>query len=256
MSIICKNCGKELADNAKFCGGCGSKIEAEPVQSNGRLCPACGAALTPGVNFCASCGLPIEPIVIENEPTEMEELVPPVITDDTFAVRPQEDIPAEMEGIASQAYTQPAPEPVIPTPAPIPVPAPAPVQENVYRAPEQPAYQQPQQPMYQQQYAQPNIPQQPNNMPQYQPYPDPNAVNTVPGKKGSGMLVPIILILLILGVIAFDVFYLFRDKIFGSDDSSSKKSTSSKASVSSVVDDDDEEDDDEDNKTFAVDEED
>lgn len=38
----------------------------------------------------------------------------------------------------------------------------------------------------------------------------------VPG-KGAGALVPIILVILIIGVILFDVFFLFKDQIFGKD---------------------------------------
>lgn len=55
-------------------------------------------------------------------------------------------------------------------------------------------------------------PIQPNQM---------NQMNGVTPGKGAGALVPIILIILILAVICVDVFWLFRDQIFGKKDESS-----------------------------------
>ena len=48
-----------------------------------------------------------------------------------------------------------------------------------------------------------------------------NQMNGVTPGKGAGALVPIILIILILAVICVDVFWLFRDQIFGKKDESS-----------------------------------
>ena len=51
-----------------------------------------------------------------------------------------------------------------------------------------------------------------------------------PGKTGgSSLIVPIILIILILAVICIDVFWLFRDQIWG------KKDDSSTAAVSCIT---------------------
>ena len=66
-------------------------------------------------------------------------------------------------------------------------------------------YQQPGQPVN-------NAMPQPNQM---------NQMNGVTPGKGAGALVPIILIILILAVICVDVFWLFRDQIFGKKDESS-----------------------------------
>lgn len=55
-------------------------------------------------------------------------------------------------------------------------------------------------------------PIQPNQM---------NQMNGVTPGKGASALVPIILIILILAVICVDVFWLFRDQIFGKKDESS-----------------------------------
>ena len=46
----CSNCGAELADGAKFCGECGTKV---PTSNK---CPECGAVCAPGVKFCSECG--------------------------------------------------------------------------------------------------------------------------------------------------------------------------------------------------------
>lgn len=46
----CKTCGAELAENAKFCPKCGSKIEPK------QFCSSCGAELQPNVKFCPKCG--------------------------------------------------------------------------------------------------------------------------------------------------------------------------------------------------------
>lgn len=46
----CKTCGAELAENAKFCPKCGSKIEPK------QFCSSCGAELQPNAKFCPKCG--------------------------------------------------------------------------------------------------------------------------------------------------------------------------------------------------------
>jgi len=51
----CPNCGATVADGAKFCGSCGTKIE---IKQNS--CPQCGTALPAGAKFCSTCGCKIE----------------------------------------------------------------------------------------------------------------------------------------------------------------------------------------------------
>lgn len=46
----CKNCGGEIADTAKFCLKCGTKVERHP------FCPNCGTELKPNTKFCSACG--------------------------------------------------------------------------------------------------------------------------------------------------------------------------------------------------------
>lgn len=56
----CPNCGKELKDEAKFCGGCGYKFpvadSAGSASGAGTVCPSCGNQLKPGAKFCGKCG--------------------------------------------------------------------------------------------------------------------------------------------------------------------------------------------------------
>jgi membrane protease subunit (stomatin/prohibitin family) len=50
-TVSCPSCGKPNAAGLKFCGECGSKMEAEKVP-----CVACGAQLREGAKFCSDCG--------------------------------------------------------------------------------------------------------------------------------------------------------------------------------------------------------
>lgn len=184
MSVICTNCGKELPDGAKFCGGCGAKVEAAAANS----CAVCGNVLKEGAKFCNVCG---SPVAQASQPAEaaaptMEEVAPPVIDENTFAQQPAQAV-----------------ENVQPTPQPIPT-----------AAATEPVRVQPQ-------------------ADQFTPYPDPAQNQVKSGEKGGSLIVPIILIILILAVIAVDVFVLFPDRIFGSD---KKDSDSGDAKTNVVVD--------------------
>ena len=55
----CPKCGKELKPNAKFCGACGTRIEAPAA---GLKCPKCGKELKPGAKFCGGCGTKLEAV--------------------------------------------------------------------------------------------------------------------------------------------------------------------------------------------------
>ena len=54
VNMYCRNCGKEVENNAKFCHNCG-----QPVNS-GTLCPACGATTNPQAMYCVKCGASLE----------------------------------------------------------------------------------------------------------------------------------------------------------------------------------------------------
>jgi hypothetical protein len=53
MRAACPNCGSAVAPNAKFCGSCGYKLDAE------HHCTNCGAALALNAKFCGECGTPV-----------------------------------------------------------------------------------------------------------------------------------------------------------------------------------------------------
>ena len=265
MSVICQYCGRELEDNAAFCDGCGAILDGpkkrclscgEEIPETATICPVCGAgvynndlpegpaemeSLVPPVitddMFAAPKSSTEEAVIdsadesqyIQSQPKPVPDLMP----QPTPRQAPAPLLNERMRRPAPAAPVPEQPQPVIKEP-PRPA-APAYHQQDETRFQKaMPQYQEmpkstPQQSPYQQQYFQ-NGQQGYGAQPQYQqpmhsPYPDPASMNVKEGKKSS-MLIPIILIILILGVIAFDVFFLFRDRIFGSDSSkSSKKST-------------------------------
>jgi len=49
-SGVCPNCGEALTPNAKFCPGCGNKIERK------RFCSECGSEVSATAKFCPECG--------------------------------------------------------------------------------------------------------------------------------------------------------------------------------------------------------
>jgi Double zinc ribbon len=56
MTLACSNCGIELSDNARFCGDCGTLVEAQEQKPD--YCANCFAELPEGVKFCLQCGKP------------------------------------------------------------------------------------------------------------------------------------------------------------------------------------------------------
>lgn len=53
-ALRCSNCGAELPEGAKFCGGCGKAVSASAV------CAHCGGKLPAGSKFCVNCGKKVE----------------------------------------------------------------------------------------------------------------------------------------------------------------------------------------------------
>lgn len=189
----CPKCGLPVADGAKFCAACGTRMPQKLIKS--KVCSVCGNTLNAGAKFCNVCGTAVpqdetpadEPVVDERNP-EMESIeVPELHFDDTPV----------------QNQTIPPTTPDMPT------------MDSVYLPGQEPA--KPVQPAQPVNNAMPQMnqggqPIQPNQM---------NQMNGVTPGKGAGALVPIILIILILAVICVDVFWLFRDQIFGKKDESS-----------------------------------
>ncbi|WAR10222.1 GIMA9-like protein [Mya arenaria] len=50
----CSNCGGELRPGARYCSGCGTKVE--PTKPTKLFCHDCGEEQTPGSKFCDECG--------------------------------------------------------------------------------------------------------------------------------------------------------------------------------------------------------
>ncbi|MCC8024830.1 MAG: zinc ribbon domain-containing protein [Clostridium sp.] len=55
------SCGKVNVPGARFCKGCGKKLEEAPAPQaqTPAACPKCGAALEEGARFCCECGTSI-----------------------------------------------------------------------------------------------------------------------------------------------------------------------------------------------------
>ena len=55
--MYCRNCGAPLEDGARFCTGCGKRLEtAAPTKKH---CPFCGAEQAAASAFCSRCGKPL-----------------------------------------------------------------------------------------------------------------------------------------------------------------------------------------------------
>jgi hypothetical protein len=56
--MYCSSCGRQIADQAAFCPGCGTAVaQAAPAQPAARkFCPNCGAALDLSAPVCVKCG--------------------------------------------------------------------------------------------------------------------------------------------------------------------------------------------------------
>ena len=52
--MFCKNCAKEIPNQAVICVGCGT-----PVNTGFNFCANCGGPINPGTNICTNCGVPV-----------------------------------------------------------------------------------------------------------------------------------------------------------------------------------------------------
>ncbi|MCM1131565.1 MAG: zinc ribbon domain-containing protein [Roseburia sp.] len=58
--MICKECGKENLENAKFCKACGKPLEIK------NICPSCGVENKKEANYCKACGTSLNKKKIRN----------------------------------------------------------------------------------------------------------------------------------------------------------------------------------------------
>ena len=66
--VICKNCGEEMPDMAKYCRNCGCELEDE--NPTVKVCPHCGCELPDDDKFCHQCGIPVK-VDEENVPARV-----------------------------------------------------------------------------------------------------------------------------------------------------------------------------------------
>jgi membrane protease subunit (stomatin/prohibitin family) len=57
--VLCPKCGFQNPQTTKFCGNCGTSLQAP----SGITCPKCGTANAAGAKFCANCGNPLQATV-------------------------------------------------------------------------------------------------------------------------------------------------------------------------------------------------
>lgn len=105
--MICPKCNKKNQDSAKFCIGCGTKLEAvwqapvQPQQPKEKVCRSCGSKLSPGVKFCTCCGTKVE----ETKTAESQQEQPPAVQEQPSVVQEQ---PSAVQEQPSAVQEQPA----------------------------------------------------------------------------------------------------------------------------------------------------
>src|SRR3569833_182869 len=112
--MICKDCGVDNSEGARFCEGCGASLAPKP-----KICSACGANNRPTARFCSECGSALE------SPATGAALSPSVPSPSTPvtvpALTPAKVYAGPTTDEASSARKDASPPPVLdPHPAPAP----------------------------------------------------------------------------------------------------------------------------------------
>ena len=209
----CPNCSSPLPDGSKFCSTCGATLETDE---------------TAGIN--GNIEDTAEQTSYDQVSKQQDDIeVAPIISDQSFDQQyggyEQQTYDQQYGGYEQQTYDQQYGGYEQQT------------YDQQYSGYEQQAYDQQAQSFSQPVQSQPlqsfDQPQMPNEQPKGFHNPDyinpasPQMPGVVPGKGGSSLIVPIILIILIIAVILIDVFWLFRDQIWGKKDDSSSTTTAS-----------------------------
>ncbi len=80
---ICKKCGSENTDNAKFCLECGANLVEQRKESEITKCIKCGAELPKKAKFCSECGASQIDVVEEKESVQTSEPIIEEVYDST-----------------------------------------------------------------------------------------------------------------------------------------------------------------------------
>lgn len=92
--MFCTKCGKQNADDANYCSGCGANIvlneqvpQASQKHGDIKKCPSCGAMVTAFATKCSDCGHEFSGIKASNSITKLFEMLDKVaLTPDTSGV--------------------------------------------------------------------------------------------------------------------------------------------------------------------------
>lgn len=115
---ICKNCGTQLDDNATFCGGCGTRCEAQAPKPSGQKI---GAATLVPIIVSVVCVVLVAAMFFSSGYFNKNDI--PVTPPEPIDTPEPVDIPAP--------EVPPTPEP--PTPIPEPIPEPVKPKSSYYR---------------------------------------------------------------------------------------------------------------------------
>jgi len=208
----CPNCQTENPDLAKFCKGCGAKLEA-PTAGAAVFCKACGEPIKQGAKFCPKCGTgvaaptnaPVPPTVPTPPPAKPVYEGPNAIVPPTAPVPPKAPAPP----------TAPVPPVSAPVPPTVPTPPPA---KPVYEGPN--AIVPPTAPVPPKAPAPQPVPAQPK-APVPQPVP---AQPKAPAKEKKGAST-IIIICAVVVVLAIALVVLFKTGVIGGSSAENNKKT-------------------------------
>jgi len=95
--MVCSSCGAENRAGRRFCGGCGTPLEAR--------CPACGTANEPEDRFCGACGSPMDAPAPQLEPAAERRMVSVLFTDLVgFTTHAADRDPEDVRELLSQYF--------------------------------------------------------------------------------------------------------------------------------------------------------
>lgn len=106
----CKNCGKDLNENAKFCRYCGTQVQKETMPPDEELefllCVKCGTKNSKKAKYCKICGVPIiDASDQKTEPIKKTANEHKIVRDE---IKPAEKINVKEEPESTETYDKDA----------------------------------------------------------------------------------------------------------------------------------------------------